>query len=175
MVLSRKKSWQRHKFSLGHFREINADLRSENYAVTVAQTDPGCFCYLFIQFKCGTDFQSTRWAVESIRNCSVGAGQTFIFGQIWDFSYRAWLTNYVILTSNFSIRTSAFFNCSSLTTWIHKILDVLVSSRCLMVSTDLPDPSCFYFRISWILMEWRWFYFFRPHHLVQGLRSKNIK
>ena len=32
--------------------------------------------------------------------------------------------------------------------------------RRLMVSTDQADPSCFYFRISWILMERRWFYFF---------------
>ena len=33
---------------------------------------------------------------------------------------------------------------------------------CLMVSTDQADPSCFYFSISWILMELRWFYFFVP-------------
>ena len=50
-----------------------------------------------------------------------------------------------------------------------------VSSRCLMVSTNQADPSCFYFRISWLLMERRWFYFFRPLHLLQGLRSNNIK
>ena len=49
------------------------------------------------------------------------------------------------------------------------------SIRCLMVSTDQADSRCFYFRISWILMEWRWFYFFCPLHLVQGLRSNNIK
>ena len=47
--------------------------------------------------------------------------------------------------------------------------------RCLMVSTNQADPSCFYFRISWILMERLWFYFFHPLHLVQGLRSNNIK
>ena len=46
--------------------------------------------------------------------------------------------------------------------------------RCLMVSTDQADSRCFYFRISWILREWCWFYFFRPLHLVQGLRSNNI-
>ena len=43
--------------------------------------------------------------------------------------------------------------------------------RCLMVSTDQADPIRFYFRISWILMERRWFHFFCPLHLVQGLRS----
>ena len=39
---------------------------------------------------------------------------------------------------------------------------VNLNSRCLMVSTNQVDPSCFYFRISWILMERRWFYFFVP-------------
>ena len=44
-------------------------------------------------------------------------------------------------------------------------------TRCLMVSTNQTDPACFYFRISWILMEWHWFYFFHPLHFLQGLRS----
>ena len=48
-------------------------------------------------------------------------------------------------------------------------------NRYLMVSTDQADPSCFYFRISWILMEQHWSYFFHPLHLVQGLRSNSIK
>ena len=46
-----------------------------------------------------------------------------------------------------------------------------IFTRCLMVSTHQADQSCFYFRISWILMERHWFYFFCPLHLVQGLRS----
>ena len=46
-----------------------------------------------------------------------------------------------------------------------------ISNRRLMGSTDQADPSCFYFRISWILMEQRWFYFFHPLHFLQGLRS----
>ena len=46
-----------------------------------------------------------------------------------------------------------------------------VSIRCLMVSTNQTDPGCFYFRISWILMEQHWFYFFHPLHFLQGLRS----
>ena len=42
----------------------------------------------------------------------------------------------------------------------------------LMVSTNQADPSCFYFRISWILIGGRWFhFFFCPLHLMQGLRS----
>ena len=47
----------------------------------------------------------------------------------------------------------------------------ILFTRCLMVSTDQADSHCFYFRISWILMQRHWFYFFRPLHLVQGLRS----
>ena len=42
------------------------------------------------------------------------------------------------------------------------ILIDLLFSRCLMVSINQADPSCFYFRISWTLMEGRWFYFFVP-------------
>ena len=50
-----------------------------------------------------------------------------------------------------------------------------VLTRHLMGSTDQADPCCFYFRISWILMERPWFYFFCPLHLLRGLRSTNIK
>ena len=45
----------------------------------------------------------------------------------------------------------------------------LLPTRRLMGSTNQDDPSCFYFRISWILMERRCFYFFHPLHFVQGL------
>ena len=47
----------------------------------------------------------------------------------------------------------------------------LLLIRCLMVSTNQADASCFYFRISWILMEQRWLNFFHPLHFLQGLRS----
>ena len=50
-------------------------------------------------------------------------------------------------------------------------LQFYIHSRCLMASTNQADPGCFYFRISWILMERRWFYFFHPLHFLQGLRS----
>ena len=49
-----------------------------------------------------------------------------------------------------------------------------VYTRCLMVSIDQVDPRYFYFRISWILMEWCWFYFFRPLHLMQSLEASKI-
>ena len=48
---------------------------------------------------------------------------------------------------------------------------LLICSRPLMGSTDQADPSCIYFRISWILMERLWFYFFGPLNLLQGLGS----
>ena len=44
-------------------------------------------------------------------------------------------------------------------------------SRRPVPSTDQAIPSCFYFRISWILMEQRCFYFFCPLGFLQGLRS----
>ena len=47
-------------------------------------------------------------------------------------------------------------------------------NRRLMGSTNQADPSCIYFRISWILMERPWFHFF-PLQLLRGLRSTNIK
>ena len=40
-----------------------------------------------------------------------------------------------------------------------------------MGSTDQADPSCFYFRISWVLMERLCFYFFCPLDLLQALGS----
>ena len=44
----------------------------------------------------------------------------------------------------------------------------LINTRRLIGSTDQADPSCFYFRISWILMEQSWFYFLCPLGLLQG-------
>ena len=43
-----------------------------------------------------------------------------------------------------------------------------VSIRGPVGSTDQANPSCFYFRISWILMEWPWFYLFLSPPLVAG-------
>ena len=44
-------------------------------------------------------------------------------------------------------------------------------SRCLMVLTDQADPSCFYFKISWILMEWHGFYFSLSPSFSAGLQK----
>ena len=46
------------------------------------------------------------------------------------------------------------FQCHNL------IIKGTFNNRCLMVSTNQADPTCFYFRISWILMEGRRVYFF---------------
>ena len=59
--------------------------------------------------------------------------------------------------------------------WNETYASTLVNIRRLMGSTDQADPSCIYFRISWILKERPWFYFFCPLHLLRGLRSTNIK
>ena len=44
-------------------------------------------------------------------------------------------------------------------------------TRRLMGSTDLADPSCFYFRISWILMDQHCFYVYGPLGFLQGLKN----
>ena len=44
-------------------------------------------------------------------------------------------------------------------------------SRRPVPSTDQALPSCFYFRISWILMERPWKHFFGSCGFLQGLRS----
>ena len=51
------------------------------------------------------------------------------------------------------------------------LLTYLVQSRRPVPSTDQAIPSCFYFRILWILMEQHCFYFFCPLGFLQGLRS----
>ena len=70
----------------------------------------------------------------------------------------------------------SLFSISSLHSRLHSKCQMTISltQTVLMVSTNQADPSCFYFRISWILMERHWFYFFLPLHLVQGFTSNNI-
>ena len=46
-----------------------------------------------------------------------------------------------------------------------------VYSRRPVPSTNQALPSCFYFRILWILMEQHCFYLFCPLGFLQGLRS----
>ena len=48
---------------------------------------------------------------------------------------------------------------------------IIYIRRLVALSTDQAIPSCFYFRISWILMEQHSFIFFCPLRFVQGLRS----
>ena len=54
--------------------------------------------------------------------------------------------------------------------------EFLLQENCLPTrrpvgSTDQAYSSCFYFRISWILMEQHCFYFFCPLWFLQGHRS----
>ena len=42
-----------------------------------------------------------------------------------------------------------------------------------MGSTDQANPSCFYFRITWILMEW-WKIFFFPSACCRASEASNI-
>ena len=55
--------------------------------------------------------------------------------------------------------------------WPHCESSLYIITTRLMRSTGQANPSCFDFIISWKLMERRWFYFFCPLGLLQGLRS----
>ena len=66
---------------------------------------------------------------------------------------------------------NSLWQTPSCTCFLYSSLNI----RRLMGSTNQADPSCIYFRISWILMERPWFYFFCPLHLLRGLRSTSIK
>ena len=47
----------------------------------------------------------------------------------------------------------------------------LLNTICSVGSTDQAYPSCFYFIISWILMDRPWFWFFGSRGFLQGLGS----
>ena len=60
----------------------------------------------------------------------------------------------------------------NLSLWSYEyFLIILLYSRCPVPSTDQALPSCFCFRISWILMERHWKHFFGSCSFLQGLRS----
>ena len=54
------------------------------------------------------------------------------------------------------------------------VMFMKIIGRCRMVSTDQADPICFYLRISWILMEWLWFYFFVPLTCCRASEASKI-
>ena len=70
---------------------------------------------------------------------------------------------------------SSNFNITNLLSWdlVYQgvIYVTFIFSRRPVLSTDQGIPSCFYFRISWILIEQRCFYFFCPLGFLEGLRS----
>ena len=114
-----------------------------------------------LPFQFSTFYLQNQWDYKERPNTSIIYVQVIVLlFSLEVLSSQAWTQNWVWLTRS-NIHTSN-------TTYI-------VHTRCLMVSTDQADSRCFYFRISWILMERHSFYFFCPLHLVQGLRSNNIK
>ena len=73
-----------------------------------------------------------------------------------------------------SVPSIPVLSCPWLDTRLYYKLHFLskyISTRRPVPSTDQAIPSCFYFRISWILMEQCCFYFFCPLGFLQGLRS----
>ena len=80
------------------------------------------------------------------------------FNLEWNWSNLPWwITLFCSLWCNLILRL----------TDLYKTLTKTICIRPLMGSTDQADPSCFYFRISWILMEQRCFYFFCPLRFLQ--------
>ena len=55
-----------------------------------------------------------------------------------------------------------------------KVFQVSKYIICLMVSTDQANPSCFYFRILWILMERLGFIFFVPSTCCRASEPQNL-
>ena len=64
------------------------------------------------------------------------------------------------------IKTSILPNCHVLRFWL--------KSRRPVGSTNQANPSCFYFRISWILIEWCCFYFFSLSWFSAGPQKPQI-
>ena len=67
---------------------------------------------------------------------------------------------------------SSNFNITNLLSWdlVYQgvIYVTFIFSRRPVLSTDQGIPSCFYFRISWILLEQRCFYFFLSPRVSGG-------
>ena len=95
----------------------------------------------------------------------------------WGFLPFTILQNYIqllvllFLVSWAAKTTQVLQLCRSIEPWS---LTYYVWSLCIrrpVPSTDQAIPSCFYFIISWILMEQRCLCFFCPLGFLEGLRS----
>ena len=85
-----------------------------------------------------------------------------------------------VITSS-KLECSKIHNCSYSVSFqcdknkIEMTIELCIIIRPLMGSTDQADPSCFYFRVAWTLIERRWIYNFCLINFLQGLRSRKIK
>ena len=80
--------------------------------------------------------------------------------RIFNFDYQSLIYFPLNYTNIQCLCPSMHFGLLSFNKFASSLQNQSVYTRCLVVSTDQVDPSCFYFIISWILMERRWFYFF---------------
>ena len=146
---------------------------------TIAKVSVCCDCVLFYRF-CAKKGINTFWFLPQ-----------FLHTLFFDPEFVGWISSPVTNVYHYLFanvhqgqiavvprkkpRTPLTFYCSffqqQITLHTQHSVTFTVYIRCLMVSTNQADPGCFYFRISWILMEPRWFYFFHPLHFLQGLRS----
>ena len=76
-----------------------------------------------------------------------------------------WVHSYWALVEVWKVMT--------LLAWATKcwLVEYILCTRRPVPSTDQALPSCFYFRISWILMKQPWKHFFGSCGFLQGLRS----
>jgi len=95
------------------------------------------------------------------------------------YFYLESLLLFVITSSK--LECSKIHNCSYSVSFqcdknkIEMTIELCIIIRPLMGSTDQADPSCFYFRVAWTLIERRWIYNFCLINFLQGLRSRKIK
>ena len=136
--------------------------------LSVRKNNSFCFFYLVLKPFLSKIFSSRTLKFEF----------QFCYFQVWHTPYHFSKTQNPIEHQGqvqctfFSLK---YFLCLRWNYMLHtkfsNFCSLQVLTRHLMGSTDQADPCCFYFKISWILMERPWFYFFCPLDLLQGLRS----
>ena len=103
-------------------------------------------------------------------------GQALLFSFDYNLLYQIWyqskcdyMDRALHILSEFKLsfwwsKTKAF----KLATSLWELQNGLLYNRRPVPSTDQAIPSCFYFRILWILMEQRCFYFFLSPRVSAG-------
>ena len=115
------------------------------------------------------------WIVLSINNSKY---------QYWQVSVLIWSIelsiSYVSLRSDnisyveMSYVLALLLHCHTIVRQSKLYTPSTLKIKCPVPSTNQALPSCFYFRILWILMEKRCSYFLSPRHLYPFCNFENI-